>query len=136
MSRHIPTTILALALASSLTSPATAGADQAHAVVAVYNRYLPSTDLNDPTNARIEIHQGDGLLFANVDVTGLFFFIPDHTITEFVDDGISSPRFDSGAVAVGDTRPVVGVETLGVGEYRFYCLTHGEGMRGTLVVLA
>lgn len=123
--------ILACALAAGLFAPPLASAAPTHVTVAFYNAYWPKPLDADPV---VEIHAGDRLQLANLDPFGLFFFWPDHTITEEVVDEIRPPRFDSGAVPIGDVRPVTGVEDLAPGEYPFYCNTHGPVMRGTLVV--
>lgn len=122
-----------LALGALLAGPvAPAPATPAHAVIAFYNQYWTAAAEPGP---QVRIQEGEGLRLANLDPFGMFFFSPDHTITEIVEDAFRQPRFDSGQVPIGDTGPVLGVETLPPGEYPFYCLTHGPAMNGTLIVL-
>ncbi|MFP5224611.1 MAG: hypothetical protein ACLGH3_03490 [Actinomycetota bacterium] len=132
MSRRI--VISVLASVALLFAPTQTSAAPIHEVVATYNTYLPG-DVRLP-ELELVIHQGDSMLLSNLDPMGMFFFLPDHSITEMPPPPLTKPRFDSGTVPIGDTASVEGVEQLEPGVYRFFCDTHGPVMAGTLTVVA
>jgi hypothetical protein len=135
MSSAMHRTILSVVTAGALLfTPAQGTALPIHEVVATYNTYLPG-DVRMP-ELELVIHEGDQMMLSNLDPLGMFFFLPDHTITEVPQPPRVEPLFDSGSVQIGDTRPVEGVEDLAPGVYPFFCETHGPVMSGTLTVVA
>lgn len=119
----------ALTLAAT-TSASTAGLPPRAIFVSVneWGMYVPG-DFRFP-ELQLELPQGSQLQFANMDVV-----IGAHSLTDYQPDSFEAPRFDSGVLNPGEVAEVTGVDQLPVGDYDFFCSTHGSVMRGVLHIV-
>lgn len=107
--------------------PSAAVAPPATVVTAAYMTFIPGDRGVMPQPVEVRIAQGGSLSFANADP-----FAP-HTLSS-TEQPDGTFLFDSGRLNMSEVKPVVGVEDLAPGKYRFICRVHSHLMSGTLVV--
>jgi len=115
-------TALALATVTALllgAAPATVGTAPSENFITTVNfQYVPP---------EVVIETGDSLTYVNADVAV-------HDVRSVATDVWGDPLFSSRIIAQGQSAPVERVESLGPGDYDFFCTVHPE-MEGVLRVI-